>query len=105
MSERVTESQVKITELEEILAGLRIEREKLYAALDRQIAERMFHERQMRYEIAALTEERDKWKDKAVEISHALTYAAECSNHKDLRLVKEPEADGPSPEMFISSKP
>ena len=105
MSERVTESQVKITELEEILAGLRIEREKLYAALDRQIAERMFHERQMRYEITALTEERDNWKDKAVEISHALTYAAECSNHKGLRLVKEPEADGPVPEMFIASKP
>jgi len=95
----------KITELEEILAGLRIEREKLYAALDRQIAERMFHERQLKYQIAYLTEDRDNWKDKAVEISHAPTYAAECSNHKDLRLVKEPEADGPVPEMFIASKP
>lgn len=105
MSERVTESQVKITELEEILAGLRIEREKLYAALDRQIAERMFHERQMRYEIAALTEERDNWKDKAVEISHALTYYSEQVNHSGLRLVRDPEADGPVPEMFIASKP
>ena len=95
----------KITELEEIVAGLRLEREKLYAALDRQISERMFHERQLRYEIAALTEERDNWKDKAVEISHALTYYSEQVNHSGLRLVKEPEADGPSPEMFIASKP
>ncbi len=105
VQDEILELGCRVTELEEILAGLRIEREKLYAALDRQISERMFHERQLRYEIAALTEERDAWKNKAVEISHALTYAAECSNHKGLRLVKEPEADGPSPEMFIASKP
>ena len=60
----------------------------------------MFHEKQLRYEIAALKEERDNWKDKAVEISHTLTYAAECANHKGLRLVCDPEADGPVPEMF-----
>ena len=94
----------KITELEEIVAGLRLEREKLYAALHRQISERAFHERQLRYEIAGLTQERDEWKDKAVEISHALTYAAECANHKDLRLVRDPEADGPVPEMFTQNE-
>ena len=95
----------KITELEEIVAGLRLEREKLYQALHRQIEAGAFEARQLKYQIAYLTEDRDNWKDKAVEISHALTYAAECANHKGLRLVKEPEVDGPSPEMFISSKP
>ena len=94
----------KITELEEIVAGLRLEREKLYAALDRQISERMFHERQLRYEIAALKEERDNWKDKAVEISHALTYYSEQVNHSGLRLVRDPEADGPVPEMFTQNE-
>ena len=95
----------KITELEEIVAGLRLEREKLYQALHRQIEAGAFEARQLKYQIAYITEDRDNWKDKAVEISHALTYAAECANHKGLRLVKEPEVDGPSPEMFISSKP
>ena len=50
----------KITELEEIVAGLRLEREKLYAA--------------------------------------------ECANHKGLRLVCDPEADGPVPEMFTQNE-
>ncbi len=95
----------KITELEEILAGLRIDREKLYAKLNRQIEERCFHERQLRYEIAGLTQERDNWKNKAVEISHTLTYFSEQVNHSGLRLVRDPEADGPAPEMFIASKP
>lgn len=105
VQDEILELGCRVTELEEIVAGLRLEREKLYAALDRQISERMFHERQLRYEIAALKEERDNWKDKAVEISHMLTYYSEQVNHSGLRLVKEPEVDGPSPEMFISSKP
>ena len=95
----------KITELEEIVAGLRLEREKLYAALDRQIEAAAFEVRQLKYQIAYLTEERDAWKDKAVEISHALTYYSEQVNHSGLRLVRDPEADGPVPEMFIASKP
>ena len=95
----------KITELEEIVAGLRIEREKLYAALNRQIEAAAFEVRQLKYQIAYLTEERDNWKDKAVEISHALTYYSEQVNHSGLRLVRDPEADGPVPEMFIASKP
>ena len=92
----------KITELEEIVAGLRLEREKLYAALDRQIAERMFHERQLRYEIAGLTQERDEWKDKAVEISHMLTYISEQSNHREVE--QEYPSDGPVPEMFTNNE-
>jgi len=32
--------------------------------------------------------ERDEWKDKAVEISHLLTYACERSNHTGLELIK-----------------
>ena len=105
VQDEILELGCRVTELEEIVAGLRLEREKLYQALHRQIEAGAFEARQLKYQIAYLTEERDNWKDKAVEISHALTYAAECSNHKGLRLVKEPEADGPVPEMFISSKP
>ena len=94
----------KITELEEIVAGLRIEREKLYQALHRQIEAGAFEARQLKYQIAYLTEDRDNWKDKAVEISHALTYYSEQVNHSGLRLVCDPEADGPVPEMFTQNE-
>ena len=94
----------KITELEEIVAGLRLEREKLYAALNRQIEAAAFEVRQLKYQIAYLTQERDDWKDKAVEISHALTYYSEQVNHSGLRLVRDPEADGPVPEMFTQNE-
>ena len=96
----------KITELEEIVAGLRLEREKLYAALNRQIEAAAFEVRRLREELAHTIAERDNWKDKAVEISHALTYYSEQVNHSGLRLIPSPdkstvvEADGPSPEMF-----
>ena len=72
----------KITELEEIVAGLRLEREKLYQALNRQIEAGAFEARQLKYQIAYLTEDRDNWKDKAVEISHALTYAPSARTTK-----------------------
>ena len=94
----------KITELEEIVAGLRLEREKLYAALNRQIEAAACEVRQLKYQIAYLTQERDDWKDKAVEISHALTYYSEQVNHSGLRLVRDPEADGPVPEMFTQNE-
>ena len=106
MEKRIIELSCRITELEEINAGLMLEREKLYQALHRQISERAFHEKQLRYEIAGLTQERDGWKDKAVEISHMLTYTMESIHYRDLHLVLTPEklgqdvADGPVPEMY-----
>ena len=66
----------------------------------KRVRELEFENKMLRYDLAHMTEERDNWKDKAIEISHALTYAAECTNHKGLRLVKDPEADGPVPEMY-----
>ena len=81
-------------------ASLPPEIDQPYAALNRQIEAAAFEVRQLKYQIAYLTQERDDWKDKAVEISHALTYYSEQVNHSGLRLVRDPEADGPVPEMF-----
>jgi len=94
----------KITELEEIIAGLRIEREKLFSNAKKYLENGKFVEKQLRYEIAYLAEERDNWKNKAVEISHTLTYFSEQVNHSGLRLMKDPEADGPVPEMFTNNE-
>lgn len=42
----------------------------------------------LRNELAMVIAERDEWKDRAVEISHMLTYTAERLNHRDLHLIK-----------------
>lgn len=44
--------------------------------------------RQLRQELALTQTERDEWKNKAVEISHMLTYTAEKLNHRGLEVVK-----------------
>lgn len=105
VQDEILELGCRVTELEEINAGLMVEREKLYQALHRQIEAAAFEARRLREELAHTIAERDNWKDKAVEISHALTYYSEQVNHSGLRLVRDPEADGPVPEMFIASKP
>jgi len=43
----------------------------------------------LRMELDAAEKERDAWKDKAVEMMHIATYAAEVANHKGLVLVKK----------------
>lgn len=43
---------------------------------------------QVRLDLAMTIEERDMWKDKAVELSHLITYLAEKQNHSGLTLTK-----------------
>jgi len=43
---------------------------------------------ELKQELAHVIGERDEWKDKAVEISHLLTYAAEQGNRKGLVSIK-----------------
>lgn len=58
----------------------------------------------LRQELAFTIAERDEWMNKAIEISHQLTYTMEYVNHKGLQLIlkpkPEPPADGPEPGMF-----
>jgi lipopolysaccharide biosynthesis regulator YciM len=63
-----------------------------------EIRELQLDNERLRQELAATIAERDEWKNKAVEISHTLTYISEQSNHRE--IAQEYPGDGPFREMF-----
>lgn len=53
----------------------------------------------LRRELAVAQMERDEWKNKAVEMSHMVTYCSEKLNRGPVLIKNDPPADGPEPEM------